>query len=107
MIVRYAAVLLPLFSRCLLLLDAPPVAALEYKVSVSNNTRYQISPRAIVSDACASYSTLERLNQKVRPAVDDLTSTTDFFSHYRLNLFHKKCPFWDDGNGMCGNIACA
>lgn len=66
-----------------------------------------ISPKAIVSDACASYSTLERLNLKVKPVVDDLTRTTDFFSHYRLNLFHKKCPFWDDENGMCGNIACA
>ncbi|OIW26100.1 endoplasmic oxidoreductin [Coniochaeta ligniaria NRRL 30616] len=66
-----------------------------------------ISPKAIVSDACASYSTLERLNRNVKPALDDLTSTTDFFSHYRLNLFNKKCPFWDDENGMCGNIACA
>ncbi|KAI1766645.1 endoplasmic oxidoreductin [Hypoxylon sp. FL1150] len=66
-----------------------------------------ISPRAIVSDACASYSTLERLNRKVKPAVDDLTKETDFFSYYRLNLFNKKCPFWNDENAMCGNIACA
>ncbi|TKW59520.1 Endoplasmic reticulum oxidoreductin-1 [Colletotrichum tanaceti] len=66
-----------------------------------------ISPKAIVSDACASYSTLDRLNTKVKPLVDDLTRSTDFFSHYRLNLFHKKCPFWNDENGMCGNIACA
>nr|XP_036587485.1 endoplasmic oxidoreductin-1 [Colletotrichum truncatum]KAF6798427.1 endoplasmic oxidoreductin-1 [Colletotrichum truncatum] len=66
-----------------------------------------ISPKAIVSDACASYSTLDRLNAKVKPLVDDLTKSTDFFSHYRLNLFHKKCPFWNDENGMCGNIACA
>ncbi|KAK1636016.1 endoplasmic reticulum Oxidoreductin 1 [Colletotrichum phormii] len=66
-----------------------------------------ISPKAIVSDACASYSTLDKLNTKVKPLVDDLTRSTDFFSHYRLNLFHKKCPFWNDENGMCGNIACA
>ncbi|KAI4865023.1 endoplasmic oxidoreductin [Hypoxylon rubiginosum] len=66
-----------------------------------------ISPRAIVSDACASYSTLEKLNRRVKPAVDDLTKDTDFFSYYRLNLFNKKCPFWNDENGMCGNIACA
>ncbi len=52
-------------------------------------------------------STLERLNRNVKPALDDLTQTTDFFSHYRVNLFHKKCPFWNDENGMCGNIACA
>lgn len=68
---------------------------------------WQISPKAIVSDACASYSTLERLNSNVKPALDELTQTTDFFSHYRVNLFHKKCPFWNDENGMCGNIACA
>ncbi|KAL2135505.1 hypothetical protein VTI74DRAFT_8236 [Chaetomium olivicolor] len=66
-----------------------------------------ISPKAIVSDACASYSTLDRLNRNVKPALDELTRTTDFFSHYRVNLFHKKCPFWNDENGMCGNIACA
>ncbi|KAI1474252.1 endoplasmic oxidoreductin [Daldinia eschscholtzii] len=66
-----------------------------------------ISPRAIVSDACASYSTLENLNSKVKPALDELTKETDFFSYYRLNLFHKKCPFWNDENAMCGNIACA
>lgn len=66
-----------------------------------------ISPKAIVSDACASYSTLEDLNRKVKPAVEDLTKSTDFFSHYRLNLFNKRCPFWNDENGMCGNIACA
>ncbi|CAK7567390.1 MAG: endoplasmic oxidoreductin-1 [Sporothrix epigloea] len=67
----------------------------------------QISPKAIVSDACASYSTLEKLNDRVSPAIIDLTQTTDFFSYYRVNLFHKTCPFWDDANGMCGNIACA
>lgn len=73
----------------------------------SDGPPWQISPKAIVSDACASYSTLERLNRNVKPALDELTQTTDFFSHYRLNLFHKKCPFWNDENGMCGNIACA
>lgn len=81
-----------------------------YRFVISNSSRvsyYQISPKAIVSDACASYSTLEDLNHKVKPAVEDLTKTTDFFSHYRLNLFHKRCPFWNDENGMCGNIACA
>ncbi|KAL2125130.1 hypothetical protein VTJ04DRAFT_1495 [Mycothermus thermophilus] len=66
-----------------------------------------ISPQAIVDDACASYSTLELINRNVKPAIDDLVRTTDFFSHYRVNLFHKRCPFWNDENGMCGNIACA
>jgi hypothetical protein len=82
-------------------------AAVQVRIFHSNGSLWQISPNAIVSDACASYSTLERLNRDVKPALDELTQTTDFFSHYRINLFHKKCPFWNDENGMCGNIACA
>lgn len=69
--------------------------------------RKQISPNSVVNDACASYATLDTLNARVKPLVDDLTRTTDFFSHYRLNLFHKSCPFWNDENGICGNIGCA
>ncbi|KAL6904851.1 endoplasmic reticulum Oxidoreductin 1 domain-containing protein [Trichoderma evansii] len=65
------------------------------------------SPNAIIDDGCVSYATLDRLNAKVKPAVDELVRTTDFFSHYRMNLFHKTCPFWNDEDGMCGNIACA
>jgi hypothetical protein len=86
---------------------AAAAAAAEVGIFHSNGSLWQISPKAIVNDACASYSTLERLNRNVKPALDELTQTTDFFSHYRVNLFHKKCPFWDDENGMCGNIACA
>ncbi|KAH7319332.1 endoplasmic reticulum Oxidoreductin 1-domain-containing protein [Rhexocercosporidium sp. MPI-PUGE-AT-0058] len=66
-----------------------------------------ISPKAIVSDACASYSTLDTLNQELKPSLNDITQTTDFFAYYRLNLFGKECPFWNDDSGMCGNIACA
>ncbi|KAM0329379.1 hypothetical protein ACHAQA_004686 [Verticillium albo-atrum] len=100
MIARYAVLL-----ATLLALSATPRGA--DLVFVSNRASYQISPKAIVSDACASYSTLDKLNFNVKPLLDDLTTTTDFFSHYRLNLFNKKCPFWNDENGMCGNIACA
>ncbi|CAD6500043.1 BgTH12-04148 [Blumeria graminis f. sp. triticale] len=66
-----------------------------------------ISPRAIVSDACASYTTLDNLNDRLRSIVVDITSNTDFFSHYRLVLFGKECPFWSDDDAMCGNAACA
>jgi ERO1-like protein beta len=72
-----------------------------------SNAFSQISPKAIVSDACASYSTLDDLNRDLKPALVDITQKTDFFSYYRLNLFGKECPFWDDQNSMCGNIACA
>lgn len=67
----------------------------------------QISPSSIVSDACVSYAALDELNNALFPILSDLTQTTDFFAYYRLNLFNKACPFWDESNGMCGNIACA
>lgn len=96
-----------LLHACWLVSAASPATTYRFIISNSSVHPYQISPKAIVSDACASYSTLEDLNRKVKPTVEDLTKTTDFFSHYRLNLFHKQCPFWNDENGMCGNIACA
>lgn len=99
--------LLPLAAASSGCAAATAAAAAEVAIFHSNGSLWQISPKAIVSDACASYSTLERLNRNVKPALDELTQTTDFFSHYRVNLFHKKCPFWNDENGMCGNIACA
>lgn len=72
-----------------------------------SNAYAQISPKAIVSDACASYSTLDDLNRALLPSLRDVTQSTDFFAYYRLNLFGKECPFWNDSDGMCGNIACA
>lgn len=73
----------------------------------NTKTAVQLEPGAIVSDACASYNTLEQLNDAVHPYLHSITQDTDFFSHYRLSLYSKKCPFWDDENGMCGNVACA
>ena len=67
----------------------------------------QIDPRAIVSDACASFSTLDSLNAQLHPSIRALTNSSDFFSYYRLNLYNKVCPFWSDESSMCGNIACA
>lgn len=64
-------------------------------------------PKAQVSDACASYADLDTLNDGLYDRIHDLASNTDFFSYYRLNLYNKKCPFWNDESGLCGNIACA
>ncbi|KAI9680088.1 MAG: endoplasmic oxidoreductin-1 [Caeruleum heppii] len=66
-----------------------------------------IEPKAIVSDACASFSTLDSLNADLTPHLHAITKTTDFFAYYRLNLFNRVCAFWSDANSMCGNIACA
>ncbi|KAL3479006.1 endoplasmic reticulum Oxidoreductin 1-domain-containing protein [Aspergillus californicus] len=66
-----------------------------------------IDPKAMVSDACVSYHTIDSLNDQVYSLLQSLTQETDFFSYYRLNLFNKECPFWSDADSMCGNIACA
>ncbi|KAI7261620.1 endoplasmic oxidoreductin, partial [Hortaea werneckii] len=66
-----------------------------------------LEPKAKVSDACASYADLDALNGKLQPFIRNLSHNTDFFSYYRLNLYNKKCPFWNDDEGLCGNIACA
>ena len=71
-----------------------------------SNSPLQIDSKAIVSDACASYSTLDALNAALTPSLKSITQTTDFFGYYRLNLFNQVCPFWDDPNSVCGNIAC-
>ncbi|KAK6541100.1 endoplasmic oxidoreductin-1 [Orbilia ellipsospora] len=64
-------------------------------------------PNSLVSDACVSYSTLERLNAELRPSIQYLTHNTDFFTYYRLDLYGRECPFWSDDQGFCGNRACA
>lgn len=69
--------------------------------------RCAIDPNSIVTDACTSYSDLEKLNAQLTPSLDELTQHTDFFAYYRLNLYNKVCPFWTDENSMCGNRACA
>ncbi|KAE8145755.1 endoplasmic reticulum Oxidoreductin 1-domain-containing protein [Aspergillus avenaceus] len=72
-----------------------------------NHDSCAIDPKATVSDACVSYSNIDTLNERVYPLLQSITQETDFFSYYRLNLFNKVCPFWNDENSMCGNIACA
>lgn len=89
----------------LVLMFARYAIILFYQTYLSNAFE-QISPKAIVSDACASYATLDEINRELKPALEDLTHNTDFFAYYRLNLYNE-CPFWSDSNGMCGNIACA
>lgn len=64
-------------------------------------------PASVIDDTCVSYSTINTLNQRIYPLLQEITQETDFFSYYRLNLFNKECPFWSDANSMCGNVACA
>ncbi|KAI4149484.1 MAG: hypothetical protein L6R39_002493 [Caloplaca ligustica] len=74
----------------------------------SESCEAQINPKTIVSDACASYSTLDSLNAALSQPLQGITQSTDFFAYYRLNLYDQKCPVraWDDETGTCGNIAC-
>lgn len=79
----------------------------DFRVWPSTNQALQIEPGAIVSDACASYQTLDQLSSTLYPKLKDVTQNSDFFSYYRLNLYNRECPYWDDSLAACGNIACA
>ncbi|PWW79261.1 endoplasmic oxidoreductin [Tuber magnatum] len=85
-------------------------AALIISVSTIVDAKHSIcpnKPNELVPDGCASYSTIEELNEKLYPLVNEITQETDYFGYYRLDLFGRTCPFWSDDEGMCGNIACA
>ncbi|KAG0642705.1 endoplasmic reticulum Oxidoreductin 1-domain-containing protein [Tuber brumale] len=85
-------------------------AALIISVSTIVDAKHSIcpnKPNELVPDGCASYSTIEELNKKLYPLVNDITQETDYFGYYRLDLYGRICPFWSDDEGMCGNIACA
>lgn len=81
---------------------------LSHEYQESDDQLKQIDPKTIVSDACASYSTIDSLNTALTPSLKAITQSTDFFAYYRLNLYDQICPFraWDDDTGTCGNIAC-
>ncbi|KAJ6172140.1 Endoplasmic reticulum oxidoreductin-1 [Penicillium chermesinum] len=64
-------------------------------------------PSATVSDTCISYESINAINDEIYTLLQSLTIESDFFSYYRLNLFNKECPFWNDESSMCGNIACS
>ncbi|KAJ5899910.1 Endoplasmic reticulum oxidoreductin-1 [Penicillium taxi] len=76
-------------------------------VSDLDTGKCAFDPSVMVSDACVSYGTLNTLNDEIYTLLQSITLETDFFSYYRLNLFNKECPFWQDSDSMCGNIACA
>lgn len=89
--------------------DVCAVSCLDTTQTKTHIDRSQIDPTAIVSDACASYATLDSLNHVLSPSLKAITQNTDFFAYYRLNLYDQKCPVkaWNDDTGTCGNIACA
>lgn len=82
-------------------------ALLSPHAATSADTECAIDPTSIVSDACISYNALDSLNHEIAPSLHDLTTGTDFFAYYRLNLYNKVCPFWTDESSICGNRACA
>ncbi|KAJ5183723.1 hypothetical protein N7492_001339 [Penicillium capsulatum] len=72
-----------------------------------DTSKCAFDPSTMISDACVSYGTINKLNDETSSLLHSITHDTDFFSYYRLNLFNKECPFWSDANSMCGNIACS
>ena len=81
-------------------------ALLSLSHTVSADPKCAIDPKSTVTDACTSFSDLDSLNKAIQPTLNELTEA-DFFAYYRLNLYNKVCPFWNDESSICGNRACA
>ena len=89
----------------MLLYSVLSIAAGLLSIYVQAHDTCTIDPSTIVSDACASFASLDKLNADLSaPLADALGS--DFFAYYRLNLF-RHCPYWNDATSICGNRACA
>ncbi|KAJ9124003.1 hypothetical protein QFC22_000795 [Naganishia vaughanmartiniae] len=61
------------------------------------------SPSGPIENTLCAYETIESLNKDLYPTLHDLV-TSDFFRHYKVDLF-RECPFWYE-NGFCMNRDC-
>ncbi|GHJ88695.1 hypothetical protein NliqN6_5097 [Naganishia liquefaciens] len=61
------------------------------------------SPSGPIENTLCAYETIETLNKELYPTLHDLV-TSDFFRHYKVDLF-RECPFWYE-NGFCMNRDC-
>ncbi|KAJ9094854.1 hypothetical protein QFC19_007783 [Naganishia cerealis] len=61
------------------------------------------SPSGPIENTLCAYETIESLNKDLYPTLHDLV-TSDFFKHYKVDLF-RECPFWYE-NGFCMNRDC-
>jgi hypothetical protein len=60
-------------------------------------------PSGPIENTLCAYETIETLNKDLYPTLHDLV-TSDFFRHYKVDLF-RECPFWYE-NGFCMNRDC-
>lgn len=60
-------------------------------------------PSGPIENTLCAYETIETLNKELYPTLHDLV-TSDFFRHYKVDLF-RECPFWYE-NGFCMNRDC-
>ncbi|KAI8919187.1 hypothetical protein DFJ77DRAFT_453298 [Powellomyces hirtus] len=56
------------------------------------------APSGMINDACCNFETIETVNKKLAPVLNDLVSTS-FFRYWKTTL-HKDCPFWQE-NPLC------
>ncbi|KAJ3022844.1 hypothetical protein HKX48_005045 [Thoreauomyces humboldtii] len=52
----------------------------------------------MIDDACCAFETVQNVNKKLAPVLDQLVSTS-FFRYWKTTL-HKDCPFWQE-NPLC------
>jgi site-specific DNA-adenine methylase len=62
-----------------------------------------VQPSGPIENTLCAYETIESLNKELYPTLHELV-TSDFFRHYKVDLF-RECPFWYE-NGFCMNRDC-
>ncbi|EEB07723.1 ER oxidoreductin Ero1a [Schizosaccharomyces japonicus yFS275] len=62
---------------------------------------------APIADTELNQQQVYQMNTRVRTLIPVLTERSDYFSHYKINLYDEDCPLWDNNNAMCSNRGCA
>ncbi|KAJ3165070.1 hypothetical protein HDU88_004789 [Geranomyces variabilis] len=65
---------------------------------VHRSKRGYCSPSGMIDDASCEFETIEVVNKKLAPVLNELVSTS-FFRYWKTTL-HKDCPFWQE-NPLC------
>ncbi|BFZ55982.1 endoplasmic oxidoreductin-1 [Savitreella phatthalungensis] len=61
----------------------------------------------LIADTDSTTGYISRHVDAITPLLADLFQSTDFFKYYRVNLFSRECPYFNEAGAFCGNRACA
>ncbi|KAG5518919.1 hypothetical protein PMAC_002450 [Pneumocystis sp. 'macacae'] len=73
---------------------------------ISNPSKKETRWLSDVASYPIPFTLIEKIVSELDPFLKSLTTETDYFKYYRLNLFGTHCSFWGIEDGLCGNHAC-